>query len=154
MKILIFLKRDIAPCALSMLGVCRGVRGGYMHKTNFLRLAVLVIICTLLFQGCSIAIRLNGKWSCDELEITLDFDDYSIPSDWYTARGEITIDGEVRDIKCRIGPSTFMAIGFDGMSGDLSLRLYQGYIYNYRAGKNTFTLKLDSGEKYVFAKQE
>ena len=130
-----------------------------MRKNNVLRLSLIILVCLALLQGCSpIGVYPEGMWTCDELEIKLDFDDHS-PSggsdNQYTARGEIMVDGELQKVECLIYYEGTMMIGYYGIHKDQNLILYKGRVCNYSPDrKNTFTFRLDSGEKYIFAKQE
>lgn len=122
--------------------------------------AVLSIIffISIFINSCTTFKYPLGVCTCEELGITLDFDDNDGMGGWIDARGEIITDEGNKPIICLMSATSAIGILY---SDDLDLS-EDNYIYygNLKdTGKNRMTFTSFEGEdrvkvKYEFIKQE
>jgi hypothetical protein len=121
-------------------------------------LSILALLGIVVFiNSCTTFKPQTGVWICDELGITVDFDDdEGLYGASMTARGTIEIDGETKEIVCLMdatGSCGFMFIEDMGKPNQMRYEFNTGYFDN--KGKNKMTFKPNGIDKrYVFIRQE
>ena len=131
--------------------------GGKTMKNKYIYSFLILIIIVPLICGCTIFRRPTGIWVCEELGITVDFDDDGgLNYASITSIGMITINGETREIVCGmdpIGSANFLYIEEVGKHSSERSYIYHGTFKN--DGENQMIFKpVRSEEKYIFVKQE
>ena len=121
-----------------------------------LLLIITIIPGSLILPSCTRFRPPGGIWVCEELGITVDFDDNSVQWASITGKGTIAVDEEVKEIVCGMDPIGGGNILYvEEVSKHPSERtfLYLGTFFNRGANQMTFKIA-NSGEKYTFVKQE
>jgi len=117
---------------------------------------LLLIFSVTLLQGCTTFKVPTGVWTCEKLGITVNFDDSeglygsAIPS-----RGTIVIDGEERNIICKMdatGSCGFAPIEDMGKSMEETNYFYIGRFNNNGANKMIFRV-VKTKKEYTFIRK-
>jgi len=127
------------------------------NKWIYLLLALNIIVIS--FQGCTtFGGNPKGVWICEELGITINFDDNSVKYAAHTGKGTIIIDGEEKEIVCGMdvtGDANFLYIEDVDKHPSERTFLYEGLFKYISKEKNKMTFQpFGSKEKYTFVKQD
>ena len=126
-----------------------------MEKCNKFILLTLVIVIFLC--GCTTFRYFpEGVWICDELSITINFDNKDVQVGSYNGKGTIIIDEEEKEIACGMdatGSAIILYVDEVGKDSSERTSLYIGTFKH--KGDNEMTFKMvRSKKKYIFVKQK
>jgi len=120
------------------------------HKLSLL--VVLTLIITIIFiHGCTLFQPQTGVWVCEELGITVDFDD----RDKINGTVRAIIDGEEKEYVLGMdatGSAGFFPIEDIDKSMEKTYYLYRGWFINKGENKMIFRLK-ENRKEYIFVRQ-
>lgn len=118
----------------------------------------IIFVISIFINSCTTFKYPTGVWTCEELGITLDFDDNDGMSGWIDARGVIITDEGNKIIACMMDATGAIGILYpDKLHSSENKYLYEGNLKNNGKSKMTF-IPYESEErvtvKYEFIKQE
>ena len=125
------------------------------YLRNYIIFIILLITLVKCCTSCTTFKFQAGVWTCEELGITIDFDNYNgVRTAAINGKGTIIINNEVRDIICGMdatGTCNFFYVEDVDEQAYVKSYIYTGYFKNYEKNKMTFKIA-NSNKKYTFIK--
>jgi len=127
------------------------------NKRDRILIIFQTIIITIIFFSCTTYRGApTGIWTCEELGITIDFDNDISQRGGMAYRSTIVIDGKTSEIVCGMGPTgevSFYFVEDMGKTMEEKTYLYVGTFSNARGDTKIFR-EGRNRTRYTFIRQE